>query len=329
MGRILRAEPAEMALKGDGPVLVTGAGGFVGGWMIRHLAAQGCDVVAGVHAKRHDVDLGVRTEVLDLDDPSSIYPLLETIRPSKIVHLAGMASPHLANSRPEAAHRVNFLGTLRLLEACRTTGTNPIVLLAGSATVYGQVSPEDLPLREERIPRPADHYSLSKSAQEGLAPLYQEAFPVVVARPFNHTGPGQGRDFALPAFAAQIARIEAGRQDPVIRVGDLSARRDYLHVKDVVAAYALLLERGERGVFNVCSGHSERMAWWLERLVEKARVPVRVEVDFDRVFPQGNPRLEGDNSRLRAIGWTPAHGANAVVEDLLEYWRQRIAAEDE
>lgn len=318
-----------MAVTLDGPVLVTGAGGFVGGWMVRHLVRLGCQVVAGVHAIRHDTDLGVTTEVFDLDDPSSVYSLMERLRPSWVIHLAGLASPHIANSRPEAAHRVNFIGTLRLLEACRATGVNPSVLLAGSATVYGQVLPGDLPLREDRPSQAADHYSLSKEAQERLAPLYQGSFPVVVARPFNHTGPGQGRDFALPAFAAQIARIEAGRQDPVIRVGDLSARRDYLHVKDVVSAYALLLQSGARGVYNVCSGHSEPMSWWLDRLVEQARVPVRIEVDPSKVFPQGNPRLEGDNSRLKALGWAPEHDATDIVVDLLEHWRQRIPAEDE
>lgn len=318
-----------MALNPHGPVLVTGAGGFVGGWMVRQLLAQGCEVVAGVHAKRHDIALGVAAEVFDLDDPSSIYSVLERTRPDRIVHLAGLASPHIANSRPEAAHRVNFLGTLRLLEACRATGTRPTVLLVGSATVYGKVRPDELPLKEERSTRPADHYSLSKVAQESLAPLYEESFPVVVARPFNHTGPGQGRDFALPAFAAQIARIEAGRQEPVIHVGDLSARRDYLHVKDVVSAYATLLDHAVPGVYNVCSGSSQTMAWWLDRLVEKARVPVRIEVDPDRVFSQGNPRLEGDNSRLKALGWRPGSDAAEVVDDLLDHWRQRISAEDE
>lgn len=317
-----------MALNPGGPVLVTGAGGFVGGWMIRHLLDQGCDVVAGVHALRHDLSLGTRTEVFDLDDPSSVYTLLEEIKPAWVVHLAGLASPHIANTRPEAAHRVNFLGTLRLLEACRATGTKPSVLLAGSATVYGQVQSEDLPLKEDRTPRPSDHYSLSKSAQESLAPLYERHFPVVVARPFNHTGPGQGRDFALPAFAAQIARIEAGRQEPIIHVGDLTARRDYLHVKDVVEAYALLLDQGRSGVYNVCSGTSETMSWWLDRLVECAHVPVEVRLDPTRVFPQGNPRLEGDNSRLKAIGWSPRLGAPDVVRDLLEHWRQRISSED-
>lgn len=318
-----------MALSAQGPVLVTGAGGFVGGWMVRNLVERGRDVIAGVHAKRHDTSLGVATEVFDLDDPSSIYSALEHSRPAQIVHLAGLASPHIANSRPEAAHRVNFLGTLRLLEACRAMGSRPSVLLVGSATVYGRVSPEELPLKEDRPVKPADHYSLSKAAQESLAPLYEESFPIVVARPFNHTGPGQGRDFALPAFAAQIARIEAGRQEPVIRVGDLSARRDYLHVKDVVSAYTILLERANGGVFNVCSGTSETMAWWLDKLVEKARVPVRIEIDPSRVFPQGNPRLEGDNSRLKSLGWSRGSDASQVVDDLLEHWRQRISAEDE
>lgn len=311
-----------------GPVLVTGAGGFVGGWMVRHLAEAGAEVVAGVHSLRHDIALAVRTEVFDLDDPSSVFTLLEHLKPAAVVHLAGMASPHLANSRPEAAHRVNFLGTLRLLEACKACSSRPAVLLAGSATVYGQVEPGELPLKETQAPRPADHYSLSKAGQEGLAPLYTEHFPVVVARPFNHTGPGQVRDFALPAFAAQIARIEAGRQEPVIRVGDLSAERDFLHVADVVSAYALLLGRRESGVFNVCSGTSHPMSWWLERLLSGAKLPIEVVVDPGRVFPQGNPRLEGDNSRLRSLGWAPSRSPDDIVADLLEHWRQRIHAEE-
>lgn len=311
-----------------GPVLVTGAGGFVGGWMVRHLAEAGAEVVAGVHSLRHDIALAVRTEVFDLDDPSSVFTLLEHLKPAAVVHLAGMASPHLANSRPEAAHRVNFLGTLRLLEACRSCSSRPAVLLAGSATVYGQVESGELPLRESQTPRPADHYSLSKASQEGLAPLYREHFPVVVARPFNHTGPGQVRDFALPAFAAQIARIEAGRQEPVIRVGDLSAERDFLHVADVVSAYALLLGRRESGVFNVCSGTSHPMSWWLRLLLSGAKLPIEVVVDPGRVFPQGNPRLEGDNSRLRSLGWAPSRSPDDIVADLLEHWRQRIHAEE-
>jgi GDP-4-dehydro-6-deoxy-D-mannose reductase len=316
-------------LSPEGPVLVTGAGGFVGGWMVRHFLAQGREVVAGVHAIRHDIDFPCSVEVFDLDDPSSIYTLMDRLRPTSVVHLAGMASPHIANTRPEAAHRVNFLGTLRLLEACKSVGIKPSFLIAGSATVYGQVESSELPLSENQGVRPADHYSLSKAAQESLAPLYQGLFPVVVARPFNHTGPGQVRDFALPAFASQIARIEAGHQDPVIRVGDLSAERDYLHVADVVDAYGLLLRRRESGVFNVCSGGAHPMSWWLGKLVERARVAVRIELDPSRVFPQGNPRLAGDNSRLRALGWVPTRQPEEIVDDLLEYWRQRIPAEME
>jgi len=297
--------------------------------MVRHLLDSGVEVVAGVHAIRHEIDLGVRTEIFDLDEPSSMYSLMDHLRPTSIVHLAGLASPHIANSRPEVAHRVNFLGTLRLFEACKAIGIRPAVLLAGSATVYGMVCPSDLPLGETQPVKPVDHYSLSKAAQESLAPLYHDLFPVVVARPFNHTGPGQVRDFALPAFAAQIALIEAGRQEPVIRVGDLSAGRDFLHVKDVVSAYARLLGRRESGIFNVCSGQSHPMSWWLEQLVAKAKVPVQVVVDPSRVFSQGNPRLEGDNSRLRSLGWTPVCSPTMIVDDLLDHWRQRIFAEAE
>lgn len=329
MGRRVRPLAAEVALSSEGSVLVTGAGGFVGGWMVRHFLSQGREVVAGVHAIRHDIAFPCAVEVFDLDDPSSIYTLVDRLRPTAVVHLAGMASPHIANTRPEAAHRVNFLGTLRLLEACKSVGIRPSFLVAGSATVYGRVEASELPLTESQGVRPADHYSLSKAAQESLAPLYQGIFPVVVARPFNHTGPGQVRDFALPAFASQIARIEAGRQDAVIRVGDLSAERDYLHVADVVDAYSLLLRRRESGVYNVCSGAAHPMSWWLEMLVERARVPVRIERDPSRVFPQGNPRLAGDNSRLRALGWAPTRRPEEIVDDLLEHWRQRIPAEME
>ena len=158
-----------------------------------------------------------------------------------------------------------------------------------------------------------------------LAPVYESHFPVVVARSFNHTGPGQGTDFALPAFASQIARIEAGLQEPVIRVGDLSAQRDFLDVRDVVAAYALLLEHGTATTtVNVCSGTCRPVSEWLDRLVSLARVPVRVEVDGSRVFVQSNPRLVGDNSRLRALGWEPKVPPDAMLSTLLEHWRTRI-----
>ncbi|MCB9496340.1 MAG: GDP-mannose 4,6-dehydratase [Fibrobacteria bacterium] len=312
-----------------GKILVTGAGGFVGSWMVRRLLDSGADVVAGVHNLRHDIDLGVETAVLDLDDASSVFTLIERVRPAGIVHLAGLASPHIANSRPEVAHRVNFLGTLRLLEACKSAKLGCPVVIAGSATVYGRVELDELPLRETQPLRPADHYSLSKAGQESLASLYSGEFPVMVARPFNHTGPGQVRDFALPAFAAQIARIESGRQEPVLHVGDLSAEREFLHVSDVVDAYAILLARRVSGTYNVCTGNALPMKAWLDRLVAQAKVPISITTDPRRVFPQGNPRLAGDSGRLRALGWSPRFTGDEILADLLAYWRSRIASGEE
>jgi GDP-4-dehydro-6-deoxy-D-mannose reductase len=199
------------------------------------------------------------------------------------------------------------------------------VLLVGSATVYGEVAPTEPPIRESRPVRPTDSYSLAKAAAEMLAPVYEKHFPVVVARSFNHTGPGQGTDFALPAFASQIARIEAGLQEPVLRVGDLSAERDFLDVRDVVAAYALLLEHGPASsTVNVCSGICRPVSEWLSDLVAQAKVPIRVEVDDSRIFPQANPRLVGSNEKLEALGWKPRIAPKAMLKDLLEHWRAKI-----
>jgi len=310
-------------VEGLSPVLVTGASGFAGRWMLRELAGRGISTWAGV--RRPAESPAVPEVVLDLEDPASIFQALDRIRPRGIVHLAAMASPHLSNARPEASYMVNFLGAHRMLEACRVLGISPRVLLVGSATVYGAVGREEPPISETHPVRPTDAYSLAKAAAEMLAPVYESHFPVMVARSFNHTGPGQGTDFALPAFASQIARIEAGLQEPVIRVGDLGAERDFLDVRDVVAAYALLLERGKATTtYNVCSGACRPISSWLEQLVGMAKVPVHLERDPSRVFVQSNPRLVGDNSRLKSLGWAPRVPPEAMLSTLLEDWRLRI-----
>ncbi|HXP90929.1 MAG TPA: GDP-mannose 4,6-dehydratase [Fibrobacteria bacterium] len=310
-------------VEGLSPVLVTGASGFAGRWILRELAARGIPAWAGVRRKSEVP--GAPEVVMDLEDPASIFQALDKIRPRGIVHLAAKASPHLSNASPEATYMVNFLGTHRILETCRVLGIAPRVLLVGSATVYGTVGRDEPPIPETHAVRPSDAYSLAKAAAEMLAPVYESHFPVVVARSFNHTGPGQGTDFALPAFASQIARIEAGLQEPVIRVGDLGAQRDFLDVRDVVSAYALLLERGEATTtYNVCSGTCRPVSEWLEQLVGLAAIPVRIERDPSRVFAQSSPRLVGDNSRLKSLGWAPRIAPETMLSSLLEDWRNRI-----
>jgi len=291
--------------------------------MLRELAARGHEVVAAV--RKPGTVQGFREVLLDLEDPAGIFAAIDAVRPGAVVHLAGMASPHLSNGRPEAAYAVNFLGTHRVLEAARVLGLRPRFLLAGSATVYGRASKDEPPLSETRAIRPSDPYSLAKAAAEMLASVFEPHFPVVVARPFNHTGPGQNTEFALPAFASQIARIEAGLQEPVLRVGDLSAERDYLDVRDVVSAYGVLLERGRSGsVVNICSGSALPVSEWLDRMVALSPASIRIEADPKKMFGQPNPRLVGDNSRLRALGWEPKVTADEMLRSLLDHWRARI-----
>jgi GDP-4-dehydro-6-deoxy-D-mannose reductase len=194
--------------------------------------------------------------------------------------------------------------------------------VTGSAHVY---APSDTPLDEDVRLAPASPYALSKLAQEALAlrAVTEDGLAVIVARAFNHTGPRQGDGFVAPAFARQIARIERGVVEPVLRVGNLDARRDLTDVRDVVRAYALLAQRGVPGtVYNVASGVARPVQWVLDELVARARVPVRVEPDPARLRPSDLPVLVGDASRLRtATGWVPEVDPARMLDDLLDYWR--------
>lgn len=302
-------------------VLVTGAGGFAGTWMVRLLVERGYEVVGGV--RRTGISrLPCPETILDLEDPSSVFSAIKDVQPEAIIHLAGMASPHLSNDRPEAAYQVNFLGAHRVLDACRVLGLSPKVVLAGSATVYGKVDPINLPLREDCPVRPTDAYSLAKASAEMLCGVFANFLPVVVARPFNHTGPGQMTDFVLPATASQIAQIECGLKEPILSLGDLSTQRDFLDVRDVVEGYLLLLEKGVPGeIYNICSGVCRPVHEWVSGLVKLATKTMEVHVAPSRVFAQHNPRLVGDNSRLSALGWRRRIDETTMLTDLLDHWR--------
>jgi GDP-4-dehydro-6-deoxy-D-mannose reductase len=199
------------------------------------------------------------------------------------------------------------------------------VLVTGSATVY---APSATPLREDDPLAPASPYAVSKLAQEQLAARgwTEDGIDVILTRPFNHTGPRQRPAFAAPGFARQIALIERGAIDPLIKVGNLDTARDLTDVRDVVRAYALLMERGTPGtVYNVASGIARSMRAVLDALVTRSRVPVRISVDPERLRPRDTPVIVGDASRLRtATGWAPAIAFDRMLDDLLEYWRAAV-----
>lgn len=297
--------------------LVTGASGFVGRHLVEHLRACGDDVV-GVDRAAGGVDI---------TDASAVATLMERVRPQVVYHLAGWADVGGSWQHPVEAFRANAEGTLNVLSAATATGVER-VLAVSSADVYGIVTPEELPLTEDSPLRPASPYAASKVAADylGLQAWLGRHLPVLRVRAFNHLGPGQTDRFVAPALASRIARAEIDSGE-VITVGDLSARRDFTDVRDVVRAYRLLVEHGEPGeVYNVCSGVDLAVQDLADQLVAMARVPLRLEVDQSLLRPVELPVLRGSHDRLTAAtGWTPEIPMSQTLADLLEDWRVRLA----
>ena len=313
-------------------LLVTGAGGFVGGHLVELVRREAPDTsVHGVVLPHGSLgwssSQGARIHEADLDDPAAAAAVIEEVRPDGIVHLAGQSSVHQSWLDPGGTLRTNVLGIVHLLDAARSAALRPAVLVVGSAEEYGPVADAELPIREDAPLRPASPYAVSKVAQGYLARQYflSHGVPVVCTRTFHHTGPGRGEVFAESSFARQIAEIEAGRQPPVISVGNLDAVRDFTDVRDVVRAYWALLERGASGeAYNVCSGVGIRIGDLLERLVRLSNARVEVRVDPERLRPVDVPALVGDKAKLAAAtGWAPRIALGETLKDLLDDWRVR------
>jgi GDP-4-dehydro-6-deoxy-D-mannose reductase len=256
---------------------------------------------------------------VDLLDREAILRALDAERPSAIYHCAGVADVHGAWSAPAYALHVNAIGTHYLLEAVRALGLDCRVLITGSALVY---RPSAEPIDEDHAIGPSTPYGVSKLAQEMTA--RESPLDTLLARPFNHAGPGQSPAYVTSAFAQQIAEIEAGRRDPVLRVGNLDARRDITDVRDTVRAYHALVERGGvRRPYNICSGQAHSMRELLDILLSFARARVRVETDPARLRPSDTPVVHGSHARITAeTGWEPGIPIEQTLSDLLDYWRK-------
>ena len=297
--------------------LVTGAAGFVGHYLLAHLADFGDETVATDRA----------TGGPDLLDSAALTALFAAERPEVVYHLAGQADVGRSWQEPLATFRANAEGTLNVLAAAREAGVRRVVTVT-SADVYGRVSPEDLPLSEQAPLQPVSPYAASKAAADLVA---QQAFvgqgqEVIRVRAFNHLGPGQSEQFVCSALAARIARNEVSGE-ATLRVGDLSAKRDFTDVRDVVRAYRLLAAAGHPGeAYNVCSGVSVSVQSVAEQLLALAHHPMDLVVDQALLRPIDLPDLRGDASKLHShTGWAPATGLKKSLSDLLEYWRLQIS----
>jgi GDP-4-dehydro-6-deoxy-D-mannose reductase len=307
------------------PVLVTGAAGFAGSHLMEHLA-RSRDVEGWTRSAPPPGLGGVgRWRRVDLLDREAVRAAVSGLRPSAIYHCAGM--PHVGASWADTAQPLasNVLATHHLFDALRRAGISCRVLVPGSATVY---APASEPIAEDHPVAPASPYALSKLAQEQLALRAgpEDGIDVVLTRSFNHTGPRQTPAFVAPSIARQIALIEKGELDPVIRVGNLDVQRDITDVRDVVRAYVALMERATPAVvYNVASGVGRTMRSVLEAIVSRASVRVRIETDPARLRPNDLPVVIGDASRIRhATGWQPLIPFDRMLDDLLEYWRREV-----
>ncbi|MGK2949664.1 MAG: GDP-mannose 4,6-dehydratase [Acidimicrobiales bacterium] len=300
--------------------VVTGGLGFVGQHLVRHLEASG-DEVTTLDRSGH--------EPIDITDGPAVLAALERHRPEVVYHLAGSADVGASWTDPVGALRVNAEGTLHVLRACAATGVARVLAVA-SADVYGVVTEAELPLTESAPLRPTSPYAASKVAADALAhqAFLGHALPVVRVRPFNHLGPGQAEQFVAPALAARIARAERDQRD-TIPVGNLSARRDFTDVRDIVEAYRRLVESGEAGeVYNVCSGRDLAVQELADHLVGLAQRPIELAPDPALLRPADLPVLRGDATKLRdATGWSPRIPIEQTLADLLDDMRTRVRSE--
>ena len=308
----------------NGPVLVTGATGFVGRHLVSRLSTDH-EVAAWGRSAAGPPSANVTWRAVDLLDRDLVRASALELRPEAVYHCAGRS--HVAESwaDPTATLAANVRATHYLLDALRRVGHGCRVLVTGSAAVYAS-SPAAID--ESARVAPGSPYALSKLAQEELAlrAAREDGVDVVVTRSFNHTGPGQDEAFFAAGMARQVALIEEGAQPPVIRAGNLDAIRDLSDVRDVVAAYLALVRLGRTGtVYNVASGIGRSMRSVLEALLALAKVEVRVELDADRLRPSDVPSQIGDSGRLRSeTGWAPTIPLERCLRDLLDYWRERV-----
>ncbi|HEY8022754.1 MAG TPA: GDP-mannose 4,6-dehydratase [Thermoanaerobaculia bacterium] len=316
--------------------LITGITGFAGSHLAEYLLAEHPDVeVFGTSRWRSRMDniehLGARITLLeaDLRDYTSMHAALARSRPDYVFHLAAQSFVPASWSAPSETLSTNVAGETNLFEAVRALGLDPIIQLACSSEQYGLVLPGEVPIKETNPLRPLSPYAVSKVAQDFLGYQYFQSYGmrVIRTRGFNHTGPRRGQPFVTSNFCSQVAAIEAGLQEPVIRVGNVEAIRDFTDVRDMVRAYWLAVTRAKPGeVYNIASGRGISIRALLDKILALSNVEVKIEVDPARLRPSDVEILIGDSSKFRAdTGWEPRIPFDQTVADLLDYWREVMA----
>jgi GDP-4-dehydro-6-deoxy-D-mannose reductase len=309
--------------------------GFAGSHLAEYLLAEHPDVeVYGTHRWRSRMEnvehLRSKVKLLeaDLRDYTSMHAALERSRPDVIFHLAAQSFVPSSWTAPNDTLTTNVSGQTNLFEAVRALRLDPVIQIACSSEQYGLVLPGETPIKETNPLRPLSPYAVSKVAQDYLGYQYFQSYglKVVRTRGFNHTGPRRGHVFVTSNFCSQVAAIEMGLQEPVIRVGNIDAIRDFTDVRDMVRAYWLAVTKAKPGeVYNIATGNGIAIREMLERLIALASVEVKIEVDPERLRPSDVEILIGDASKFKAdTGWEPRIPFDQTLRDLLDYWRHTL-----
>lgn len=312
-------------------VFATGVTGFAGSHLVNSLLADGFEVFGLVHPASGHQPVPDHENFVpiagDLTDLAGLKSAFSEVRPSIVYHLGGIASPAQSWKNPAQTLAINAGGTANVLEAAVLSG-KPKVIVVTSALLYSSLEETDLPVDEATPPSPSHPYAVSKWTAGILTALYWRRYslPVIEVRPFNHIGPHQARGFVVPDFASQLAQISAGESEPVVKVGNLQAERDFTDVRDIVRAYRLLAESGSPGQpYLVCSGTSVSIQHILETLIKISDIEVEIVTDPDRFNPLETPIIYGNNAKIyRDTGWQPSISLEKSLSDTYIEWRARI-----
>jgi GDP-4-dehydro-6-deoxy-D-mannose reductase len=313
-------------------VLITGVSGFAGSFLAERLLKNSTYQVIGTYhstVPQLFTDSKLQLEKIDLENGQLVDHLIGAVKPDIVVHLAALTSPADSFSDPSRTIINNVVGQVNILESIRTHNLHSArIIIVSSADVYGIIKPEDVPIDELTPFRPGNPYGVSKITQDFLGLQYFLAYnlDIIRVRPFNHIGPRQGGRFAIASFAKQIAEIEKGKMEAVMRVGNLDAKKDFTDVRDIVRAYELLFDKGEAGeAYNLGSGNAYTIKELLDKLLSYSKVEIVVEQDQNLMRPSDSAYLICDNTKLHsATGWMPEVSIDETLKNILDYWREVV-----
>jgi GDP-4-dehydro-6-deoxy-D-mannose reductase len=309
-------------------ILITGAAGFVGNHLLNlYKTIPETELFI---TKMQNEEINYEGNIYDLDilNKNEVKSLINKIMPDKIVHLAAQSSVSMSWQQPSKTIEINVIGVINLLEAVKSIKNDIKILLIGSGEEYGYINEGELPIDENNTLRPGNVYAVSKATQNMIGNVYSKAYNmnIVIARPFNHIGPGQKSIFVVSDFCRQVAEIEKGKKEPIIYVGNIEVKRDFTDVRDVVYAYKLLLEKGIRGeIYNIGSGVAIKISELLKILLELSSVKFEVKVNKSKLRPVDIAVIETDINKIyKHTGWKPNITIRNSLRDTLNYWREIV-----